>query len=403
MKIVNILGIKISNIKKSDLLKILPESLSGHKQHFIVTPNPEIILSAHDDEELFYILNKADISLADGFGLKIAALIMGINLERITGADLTGDLLKFARMQKLNIAVLNWEKSISTPLEIKNAILHKFPGMQILVKNIQRNGYMNDNDHNALLEIARFNPSILFVTLGAPYQEKYIFHILHKLPSVKLAIGVGGGFDFISGKMKRAPLWIRNLGMEWLWRLVQEPWRWRRIYNAIIIFPIKFILWRFILRFYYRPNVACFLYKREGDNYKVLLVERADRIGHWQIPQGGTDGEDINTAGRRELEEEINCKHFKAKASFKNIHQYEFGESMGKFEVKAMIARGYKGQRQSLFIAEFTGQDNDIKLNYWEHSNWKWADVDNLINEIYPTRRKATELFLKKFNTLIKN
>ena len=81
-------------------------------------------------------------------------------------------------------------------------------------------------------------PAILFVALGAPKQEKWINENLKKMPNVKLAIGVGGAFDFISGNIKRAPNFIRLLGLEWLWRLIIQPWRIKRVLNAIIIFPL---------------------------------------------------------------------------------------------------------------------------------------------------------------------
>ena len=94
---VNILGIKISSLKKSEVLEKLIFFLSGERQCQIVTPNPEIILTALKDEELFYILNQADLAIPDGIGLKFAAWLTGKNIERITGADLVKDILKIAQ------------------------------------------------------------------------------------------------------------------------------------------------------------------------------------------------------------------------------------------------------------------------------------------------------------------
>jgi N-acetylglucosaminyldiphosphoundecaprenol N-acetyl-beta-D-mannosaminyltransferase len=84
------------------------------------------------------------------------------------------------------------------------------------------------------------SPDILFVALGAPKQERWIFENLNKLESVKLAMGVGGAFDFLSGKTKRAPLWMRKIGLEWFWRLIIEPRRVKRIIDAVIVFPVIF-------------------------------------------------------------------------------------------------------------------------------------------------------------------
>lgn len=97
-----------------------------------------------------------------------------------------------------------------------------------------------------LSDLAKFKPDILFCTLGAPYQEKFIYHNLKNLPSVKVVIGVGGAFDFLTGKIKRAPKIMRWMCLEWLWRLKKQPRRARRIYQAVIVFPWEFIKWRFI-------------------------------------------------------------------------------------------------------------------------------------------------------------
>jgi N-acetylglucosaminyldiphosphoundecaprenol N-acetyl-beta-D-mannosaminyltransferase len=96
MESISILGIRISNLDREKSLSQVREFLADGRQHFIVTPNPEILLAADRDEELFYILNSADLSLGDGFGLKIAAWFSGKNLRRITGADFTADLLALA-------------------------------------------------------------------------------------------------------------------------------------------------------------------------------------------------------------------------------------------------------------------------------------------------------------------
>ncbi|MFH1583405.1 MAG: WecB/TagA/CpsF family glycosyltransferase [Candidatus Falkowbacteria bacterium] len=240
MSLINILGININILTKKQALVKIQNFLTGGRQHFIVTPNPEIILEAiGGDEELFYILNSADLSLPDGIGLKLAAWAMGKNLKRITGADLTLKILKMAEEKNYKVAVFNWGGGLSTASEIKNKLEKKFPKLEFYIEDIERDVSFN------LTEAVNFAPAIIFCTLGAPYQEKFIFHNLTKLASVKIGMGVGGSFDFLTGRIKRAPKIFRIIGLEWLWRLIKQPWRWRRIYNAVIVFPIKFILWRF--------------------------------------------------------------------------------------------------------------------------------------------------------------
>lgn len=240
MEIVNILGVNVNTFTKKQVLAKIQEFLTGNKQHYIVTPNPEIILRATGhDEELFYILNRADLALPDGFGLKMAAWLLGVNLLRITGADLVKDILKLAEEQGRRVAIFNWCGGLSKTEEIKSALAKKFPRLKAQVEDIGR-----EPPHDFAKAI-QFSPAIIFLTLGAPYQEKFIFHNLAKLPSVKIGLGVGGAFDFLTGRIKRAPKIFRIIGLEWLWRLYQQPARWKRIYNAVIIFPFKFLVWRF--------------------------------------------------------------------------------------------------------------------------------------------------------------
>jgi len=389
----NIFGINLNDLPSNAVTKKISEFLSGQTQHYIVTPNPEIILAAHQDEELFYVLNKASLALADGFGLKIAGFLFGYNLPRLTGADLTVDLLKLASKEGTKTIILNWEKGLSSQEEISSALTIKFPGLDFLVLNIGRDKFLRPE---TVAKIKEFSPTLLFNNLGFPYQEKLLHHNLKDLPSVKVALAVGGSFDFITGRAQRAPKVWRNLGLEWLWRLIKHPQRAGRIYNATVVFLKKILASRFINPFLYRDNVVGLLYKKESDRFKILLVEREGDSNHWQLPQGGTDGEDIETAGRRELREEVGTDKFATRASFKNLYRYDFGPDTGYKKYKF----DYKGQRQSLYIAEFSGQDSDIKINFWDHSAWKWVDAEQLIAEVHPVRRDVTKLFLEKFESL---
>ena len=394
MKKINILGVNVSAISRNKAVEQINGYLKGDKARCIVTPNPEIILKAGQDEEYFYILNKADLALPDGIGLKFAALLMGVILPRTTGADITRDILAIAEKNKIRTAVLNWRGGLSSRAEIIKAVNKLYPRLELLVLDIEREWTTTVES-----ELDIFKPGIVFVALGAPWQEKFIYHNLLKIPPVKLSIGVGGAFDFITKKIKRAPGLLRTLGLEWLWRLIKQPRRWQRIYTAIIVFPGKFFKWRFVNRFFYRSNTACLLYKKDSDEYKILILERQDQAGHWQLPQGGLDNESIQAAGSRELGEEINCHKLKFKSVFKNLYKYEFPEDKAD---KGRAFWGYKGQKQSLFIAEFQGQDKDIKVNYWEHTAWKWVDSERLAESVHPSRRAATRIFLEKFKEVIK-
>ncbi|MCK4540409.1 WecB/TagA/CpsF family glycosyltransferase [Candidatus Parcubacteria bacterium] len=398
-KSISILGINIDNISKQNLLSRVEKNLEKNNFKFLITPNPEIILQAQKDEEYFYILNKADYSIADGIGLKFAAFLLGKNIKRITGADLSRDILKIAQKKSKKILIINRRKGLSSKKDIEKMLSTGFPGLRYMVVD-------NPRDKNEWQKIINkktsdFAPDILFCLFGAPLQEKFIYHNARKIKSIKLALGVGGAFDFLTKKIKRAPYIFRKLGLEWLWRLVKQPKRTKRIYNAVVKFTYKFLRWRFILPFLYRPNVACLLYKYENNKKYILLVERKNDLGHWQLPQGGIDGEDLERAGERELSEELNCNKFKFIKAYKNIYKYKFGQKneTGKYK-NARKHIGYKGQKQSLYIAKFTGRDADIKINFWEHRNWQWVEDNKVLDIVHKCRKEATEKYLGLFNKI---
>ncbi|OIO08507.1 hypothetical protein COX67_02640 [Candidatus Falkowbacteria bacterium CG_4_10_14_0_2_um_filter_36_22] len=393
---VKILGIKLNTEPKTEILNRIRSWLSSPRQHYIVTPNPEIVLLAQKDEEYFYILNHADISLPDGIGLKFAALTLGKNIPRITGSDLTQDILIMAQESQDPILIINWEKGLSSANDISVALENIYPRLQFEIWDVDRAEALKP-DWKPRATIAK----IMFAALGAPYQEKFIFHQLAKIPTVKVALGIGGSFDFLTHKIKRAPKLMRRLGLEWLYRVISQPInrkkRLKRIYNATCVFVVKVINWRFILPFKYRPNVACLLYKIENNQSQILLVERTEEPGHFQLPQGGTDGLSLKAAAIKELGEELNSGKFTVKAVFQNLYRYKIDPKKNGYN----RAAGYQGQKQGLVIAEFNGQDSDIRINFWDHSSYKWVPADKLIDESHPVRREGYKIYLKKLKSII--
>ncbi len=385
-KTIKILGVKIDKLTTKEVLEKIEEFLLSDKQYQIVTLNSEMILGAQKDEEYFYILNNADLSVVDGSGLKFAGLAIGNNLERTPGADLTKKILRIAQNKKLKVVVLNWSGGLSGKENIEKVLAKKYPELKFVVENIEKD-FTDFTKTENFARLREFEPDILFITLGAPYQEKFIYYNLNKIPSAKLALGVGGSFDFISGKIKRAPLIFQKLGIEWLWRLIMQPWRWKRIYNAVIIFPCKFIKWRFINRFFYRKNVVGFIFNNKN---QVLLVNKAGESDYWGLPQGGVDnGESNNNAILREVKEETNISSVDILGKFENIYKYKWTRNCAN--------TGYKGQKQTLYILKFNGKDSEIKLSPWELKGWKWVDIDRLISESNEIRKEAYEIFLEKF------
>jgi 8-oxo-dGTP pyrophosphatase MutT (NUDIX family) len=206
----------------------------------------------------------------------------------------------------------------------------------------------------------------------------------------------------LSGSVRRAPKILRTSGLEWLWRLAKKPRRWKRIYNATLVFTGKLLRGR-LNHFFYRPCVACLLYKKEASGEKkILLVEREDEPEHWQLPQGGTDGEDLVMAGARELREELNTNKFIVRETFKDTHSYLFPpvSEQTSNSLSRRFKYDYKGQRQGLLIAEFIGSDSDIKVNFWDHRAWKWVYDHDFVASVHPVRQAGAKIFLEKFKSL---
>lgn len=230
---VNILGVLINNSKKSEVIGAVEKFLSDNNQHYIVTPNPEMVVAAQKDKEFIEILNKADLAVPDGFGLLLASRYLRRPIpERIPGVDLMLGICGIAEQKKCSVFLLGAKEGLAKPEETARALVKKFPGLKISGGVLAK----GEGSERLIQEINNEKPEILFVALGAGKQEKFIFNNLNKLPSVKIAMGVGGAFDFISGKIRRAPHLLRKIGLEWLWRLFMQPWRWKRILTATIKF-----------------------------------------------------------------------------------------------------------------------------------------------------------------------
>ena len=215
-----ILGVKIDNLDIEEVLNKIDNFLQSKKQHYLVTANPEFLVKAQKDEDFKNILNNADICVSDGIGLIFASWFLGKPIKkRIQGVDLMKKICEQAAFNNWSVFLMGADKGVSEKAAIN--LRRKYPGLKI------KSGYEEVYDQ----------PEILFVAFGAPKQEKWINDNLSKFPSIKLAMGVGGAFDFISNKVKRAPRLIRVCGLEWFWRFVCQPWRIKRIYNAVIKFP----------------------------------------------------------------------------------------------------------------------------------------------------------------------
>ncbi|MFA5052180.1 MAG: WecB/TagA/CpsF family glycosyltransferase [Patescibacteria group bacterium] len=232
----DILGVRIDNFTKEDVLQKVRHFLSTNGQKYIATTGPEFIMAAQRDAEFRSIINNADLSLADGFGLAFAARRAGQKLSaRIPGVDLMVDICRTAAETGQTVFLLGAQHGVAERTAVR--LIERIPNLKIAGAESGYRGWYRKLDDAKLKEIInRRQPDILFVAFGQVKQEKWIFHHLPQLPTVKLAMGVGGSFDYISGKVKRAPKFMQKCGLEWLYRLCRQPWRLPRIITAVMRF-----------------------------------------------------------------------------------------------------------------------------------------------------------------------
>lgn len=208
-------------------------------QHLIVTPNPEMAVLAARDPGFRRILESSGLAIADGFGLRIAAWIEGKRVPAtITGAEFTLHLALLAEQAVCSVYLLGAGRGVAE--EAAEKLVLNFPKLKIA--GAEQGGSVRwiagrwEEDAALVERIAAAKPDILLVALGHGKQERWIRDHLPKLPTVKIAMGIGGTLDFLAGRVWRAPLILRRLHLEWLWRLVIEPWRFFRVFEATAVF-----------------------------------------------------------------------------------------------------------------------------------------------------------------------
>ena len=273
----NILGVKIDRITLKEALEKTASLLDSKTQHRITTANPEIVLKAWSNGKYLDLVNNSDLVLADGIGLLWAAkflslksssfvstvaqlIISGSSLvfspdycrevipERIAGVDLMEKICEQASKNGWKVFLLGAGEG--TAVETAAALKKKYLDLNII--GSESGGALTEagelTDESLIGRINSAKPDILFAAFGAPKQDFFLANYLPLLHSVKLAMGVGGAFDFLSGRVKRAPELYRDLGLEWLFRFIHEPWRAIRMFNATVRFAWNVVRVRHLLK-----------------------------------------------------------------------------------------------------------------------------------------------------------
>lgn len=220
---VTVLGVEIDNLSLREAVSGIMALIKRGEPALVVTANPEIILLAGKDRGLRECLESAGMVTADGIGVVIGTKLLGKPVkERVTGIDLITALFAASVDGQLKFYFVGAEPGVAE--KAADNVRNKYPGAEIVGAH---DGYFQD-DTDVIAEIGRVKPDIVLAGLGMGKQEKWLKSRV--LPTgVPVCIGVGGSFDVLSGRARRAPIWVQRAGLEWLFRLLKEPWRYRRM------------------------------------------------------------------------------------------------------------------------------------------------------------------------------
>ena len=234
-KKVTVLNCPIDLYNADEALNQVREALSEKRNLHVITINPEMIMNAQKNKSFFDIVNNSDMNIIDSVGVKIALKFQGINQNQIRGVDFARLLIREAARNNLKVAFIGAKEEV-----IKKTcenFLKKYPSLNIVYS---RNGYFN-NDDEIIEEIKQKAPDIVLVGLGSPRQEEFIVKLKKELQGATM-VGVGGAFDVFSGIVKESPKIYQKLGLEWLYRTILQPERFKRIFPVLPLFLIKCII-----------------------------------------------------------------------------------------------------------------------------------------------------------------
>jgi N-acetylglucosaminyldiphosphoundecaprenol N-acetyl-beta-D-mannosaminyltransferase len=222
---VRIFGVPVSKMSMQQTVAYLTEAIGQKRPHQIITANPIMVMAAMDDPAYMSMMQQAELIVPDGTGVVWAAGYVGEPVaERVPGYDLLHELMKVGEPKGWKVYLLGASTEVIEAAASK--LQETYAGIQVVGC---RNGYFGDEQDDEVIEaIVQAVPDILLVGRSAAKQEPWIAKYKQQL-QVPIMMGVGGSFDVLSGKLKRAPVFFRKLRLEWFYRLMQEPWRFKRM------------------------------------------------------------------------------------------------------------------------------------------------------------------------------
>lgn len=233
---IDVMGVRFDNVTMAEALDKAVEMLQSEGADYVVTPNSEIVYEAMADKALEDLLNGASLVLPDGAGVVLGAKILGSPLkEKVAGVEFADGVLGLLAQTGGSAYLLGSKPGVAELAAEK--MLQKHPGLTIAGI---ADGYFKD-DAPVVAKINEAKADVLFVCLGAPKQERFMVNHRQEL-NVKLMAGLGGSLDSFAGTVKRAPRWMIRLSLEWFYRLLKEPWRFKRMLR------LPKFLWAVVLR-----------------------------------------------------------------------------------------------------------------------------------------------------------
>lgn len=225
----SLLGIPIDKESKTDILEKIEKFIRKPADFIhIVSLNPENLVTAQEDESFKRVLVTAQIKLIDGIGIVLAANILNIEVGyRVSGVDMMEALVEMADRVRLRVLLIGGKQNLA--LDIAKCYQKRYPKAKFLgtigfldIKKPQK-----EEERELFSIVADYKPHLIFAAFGSPEQELWLDRHSNELKGI-VGMGVGGAFDYIGGAVPRSPYFLRKLGLEWLFRLIVQPWRWRR-------------------------------------------------------------------------------------------------------------------------------------------------------------------------------
>lgn len=232
-----VLGFEVDLFSFDEALQNVHQHLKENQGLHIVTINPEMIIEGNKNDRFGRVLNNAGLTVPDGVGIKIALKIKGINQETVPGVEFAKKIASICALDGYSVGLFGAKEEI-----VQLAAKKLREECENLNITYIRNGYFSESDVNIIKEeLKAISPRVLFVALGSPKQEMIISELKEEMPNT-IFIGVGGSFDVWSGVVQRAPEIYQKLGLEWLYRTVKEPSRFKRIFPTLPLFLIQVIM-----------------------------------------------------------------------------------------------------------------------------------------------------------------